>query len=100
MFRGLRNGRQSSTSKSSVEIQLRSVMNKKYLPLLFTVSAKWIGGSGSIPSNKPAMPQLATLLPSSADRAKDSTKQRKQSYLFHYQPGWRHTGGEAFPAAA
>lgn len=54
MLRGLRNGRQSFTSKSSVQIQLRSVMNKKYLPLLFTVCAKWIGGSGSIPSNKPA----------------------------------------------
>lgn len=54
MLRGLRNGRQPFTSKSSVQIQLRLVMNKKYLPLLFTVCAKWIGGSGSIPSNKPA----------------------------------------------
>lgn len=53
-LRGLRNGRQSFTSKCSVQIQLRLVMNKKYLPLLFTVCAKWIGGSGPIPSNKPA----------------------------------------------
>lgn len=54
MLRGLRNGRQSFTSKSSVQIQFRLVTNKKYLPLLFTVCAKWIGGSGSTPSNKPA----------------------------------------------
>lgn len=52
MLRGLRNGRQSFTSKPSVQIRLGLVMNKKYLPLLFSVYAKRIGGSGSHPSNK------------------------------------------------
>lgn len=43
---------ESFTSKPSVQIRLGIVMNKKYLPLLFSVYAKWIGGSGSHPSNK------------------------------------------------
>lgn len=54
MLRGLRNGRQSFTSKTSVQNRLRLVTNKKYLTSLFSVYAKRIGGSGSLPSNKRA----------------------------------------------